>query len=204
MKTVDFAGVQRAPSKVVCVGRNYLEHIEELENKVPEEMVLFFKPNAAIGRALKAKDNEVLHYEGEICFGVESGRFRYVGFGLDLTKRQLQGSLKSQGLPWERCKAFRGSALFSTFVPFEGAVETLSLELRIDGDLIQEGGVPGMIFKPAEILAEISKLTDLEEHDIVMSGTPKGVGAVAEGALFEGRILQEGRELVRVAWRAIA
>ncbi|MDQ8180219.1 fumarylacetoacetate hydrolase family protein [Pelagicoccus sp. SDUM812005] len=202
MKAVNFSGVERFPSKLLCVGRNYVEHIEELGNAIPEQMVLFFKPNASIGSVLRAEDGEALHYEGEICFGVEEGQFRYVGFGLDLTKRELQGRLRAEGLPWERSKAFRGAGLFSAFVPFEGAMEDLSLQLWIDGVLAQEGGVKQMINKPQEILDELLAVTDLEDFDIVMTGTPAGVGRVSAGSRFEGVVLCSGKELVRCSWEA--
>lgn len=123
MNLVEFDGIQRTPSKIVCVGRNYTEHIEELGNPVPEQMVLFFKPNASISDELRARHEEPLHYEGEICFGIENGVYRYLGFGLDLTKRGAQKALKERGLPWERCKAFKGSALFSRFVPIEDGID---------------------------------------------------------------------------------
>jgi len=106
-----------APAKIVCVGRNFVEHIEELGNEIPENMVIFLKPNSAVAEDLRACHDEPLHYEGELCFLFEKGRFAAVGFGLDLTKRNLQSQLKVKGLPWERAKAFDGSVVFSSFVP---------------------------------------------------------------------------------------
>ncbi len=202
MNSIDFSGKETLPSKVVCVGRNYAEHIAELGNEVPEDMVLFFKSNASISRVLRACDGEPLHYEGEICLGVENGEFRYVGFGLDLTKRELQSELKKKGLPWERCKAFRGAAVLSPLLRIEEGIDELELELRIDGELVQRGGVADMIYKPRDILEEIQTFVDLEDHDIVMTGTPKGVGVIKEGAVYEGTILKRGEPLLRHAWRA--
>ncbi len=203
MNSVVFSGVERFPSKLVCVGRNYLEHIKELKNSVPEQMVLFFKPNASISSELRATDgDEELHFEGEICFGVEGGEFRFVGFGLDLTKRGLQDELRKKGLPWERSKSFRGAALFSDFVPLSGSVEKLSLQLWIDGELVQEGGVCDMMHGPRAIWEEVERVTDLEDFDVVMTGTPKGVGPVRKAATYEGIILRDGEELLRKAWKA--
>lgn len=204
MRSIDFSGEERVPSKVVCVGRNYVDHIAELGNEVPKDMVLFFKSNASISQALQASQGEPLHYEGEICLGVESGEFRYVGFGLDLTKRELQSELKRKGLPWERCKAFRGSAVLSPMLRIEEGIDELELELRIDGELAQQGGVADMIYKPREIFEEIQAFVDLEDHDIVMTGTPKGVGVIKEGAVYEGTILRRGELLLRHTWRAEA
>lgn len=202
MKTVKFGGSEQIPSKVVCIGRNYLAHISELGNTVPEEMVFFFKPNGAISNELRSFRGEALHYEGEICFGVEAGEFRYVGFGLDLTKRETQSRLKLKGLPWERAKAFKGAALFSDFVPIRAGLDQLELELLIDGERVQFGSIDEMIHKPRSILAEAKSFIDLEDFDIVMSGTPSGVGPVRGGALFEGIVRQSGRELARGSWRA--
>ena len=107
MNTIQVAGVETTPSKIVCVGRNYVAHIEELGNEVPEQMVVFGKPNSAIGNKLQAfHGGEPLHYEGEIALAISNGRATAAGFGLDLTKRTLQGQLKKKGLPWERAKAF--------------------------------------------------------------------------------------------------
>ncbi len=202
MNAVEFSGAAQTPSKVVCVGRNYMEHISELGNQVPEQMVLFFKPNSSISSELRAIDSEQLHYEAEICLGVEAGEFRYVGFGLDLTKRGLQSELKERGLPWERSKAFRGAAVLSHFVAIDSSINSLQLELWIDGELAQKGGVAEMINKPNSILEEVRSFVDLEDYDVVMTGTPRGVGAVKEGALFEGVILREGEELLRHSWQA--
>ncbi|EDY83286.1 fumarylacetoacetate hydrolase family protein [Verrucomicrobiia bacterium DG1235] len=166
-------------------------------------MVIFFKPNAAISDDLHATHEEPLQYEGEISFGLVGGEFRYVGFGIDLTKRGLQSTLIEKSLPWERCKSFKGSAVFSGFVPLEGKVDELEVELLIDGVRAQCGSVAEMINKPADVLEEIKTFTDLEDYDIVMSGTPKGVGFVKAGSLYEGVIRKNGVELVRSSWRAL-
>lgn len=204
MKTeIRFGTVSKAPSKIVCVGRNYVEHVEELGNEVPDEMVIFLKPNSAISPVLHATHaDEELHYEGEICFGVLEGEFRYVGFGLDLTKRLTQTRLKAKGLPWERSKSFDGSAVFSEFTEFDGELDSLEVELCIDGVSTQKGGVTQMIFKPAKILKEIASVYRIEDYDIVMTGTPKGVGKVVSGATFEGIVRSGGKQLASGKWTA--
>src|SRR5210317_2450348 len=100
MNTVQLESEQVAPSKIVCIGRNYLEHIRELGNETPDDMVIFNKPNSSISNRLLAARDEPLHYEGEICFMVQDGSLSAVGFGLDLTQRELQSKLKAKGLPW--------------------------------------------------------------------------------------------------------
>ena len=116
MKTVILDGDRVTPSKILCIGRNYVAHIRELGNEIPDEMVVFGKPNSAIGDTLHAQlDGEPLHYEGEIALMIEAGRPVAAGFGLDLTKRALQSRLKSAGLPWREPKpltAPRCSLLF--------------------------------------------------------------------------------------------
>ena len=107
------------PSKVVCVGRNYVEHIKELNNEMPTSMVIFMKPNTAVSSELITGKQMPLHYEGEICFLIKQGKISAVGFGLDLTHRELQSELKAKGLPWERAKAFDGAAVMSSFVSIE-------------------------------------------------------------------------------------
>ena len=191
------------PTKIVCVGRNYVAHIEELGNKVPESMVVFNKPNSAITDILHSQiDGHVLHYESELAFTVASGKLAAVGFGLDLTKRALQSHLKEKGLPWERAKAFDGAALFSKFVALPSEIEHLSLQLDVDGEQRQAGGVQLMLYRPEFILEEIARFTTLEDGDIIMSGTPSGVGKVQSGQTFKGRVLLGDRPLVSAAWIA--
>ncbi len=202
MNTIEVEGRRVAPSKVVCVGRNYVEHIEELGNELPESMVVFLKPNSAINDRLMSGPFE-RHYEAEICFVVGHGEFCGVGFGLDLTKRALQSQLKSKGLPWERSKAFDGAAVLGRFVSLASPEETLSLELEIDGERRQFGTTHEMIYPPALILKEIGSFMTLEEGDVVMTGTPKGVGLVSSGAAFVGRIRSEGKLLTEESWRAV-
>lgn len=203
MNTIRLDGRPVVPGKIVCVGRNYVAHIEELGNEMPEQMVVFCKPNAAIGSELKAVIDERLHYEGELCFMVMEGRLAGVGFGLDLTKRDLQSRLKAKGLPWERAKAFDGACLLSDFVGIESAREDLSFTLALDGVPTQQGNLPLMIHKPDDIVAGVSAFMSLQDGDIIMTGTPKGVGEVHAGVLFEASVRQGGRELLRVDWLAV-
>lgn len=203
MQFVKVAGEAVAPSKVVCIGRNYVAHIEELGNEVPDQMVVFIKPNSAIGDILRSQvGDEELHYEGELAFAVRRGALAAVGFGLDLTKRSLQGRLKEKGLPWERAKAFDGAALFSEFVPLPSEPERLALQLVVDGQLRQTGGVELMMYRPATILRELATFLTLEDGDIIMTGTPAGVGAIRTGERFEGRVLHERGTLVTATWVA--
>ena len=203
MHTVIVDNQPVTPSKIVCVGRNYVAHIEELGNEVPEDMVVFNKPNSAIGDVLHAQlAGERLHYEGELSFIVRDGGFVAVGFGLDLTKRSLQSKLKEKGLPWERAKAFDGSAIFSEFVTPPGDIDSLALRLEVDGELRQRGGVELMMYKPDVILRELAHFTTLEDGDIVMTGTPEGVGEIRAGQHFEARVLAGSEILLTSAWIA--
>lgn len=200
MKTVVVDGKRVAPSKVVCVGRNYVEHIQELNNEMPTSMVIFMKPNSAVSEVLVSGKNP-LHYEGEISFLIKQGRVSAVGFGLDLTNRVLQNELKEKGLPWERAKAFDGAGVFSSFVSIdESEVEKLSMQLWINGVLTQEGGIDLMIHKPLDIIEEINSFSSLIDNDIVMSGTPKGVGSFKSGDIFVGKIFVGKKEVLSKEW----
>ncbi len=201
MNKIDFNGKEVTPSKIICIGRNYVEHISELGNEIPDDMVVFNKPNSAIGRELYAFYGEPIHYEAEICFLYQSGKFSAVGVGLDLTKRALQSSLKGKGLPWERAKAFNNSALFSKFVSLDSP-DDLTIELIVNDELRQRGNVGMMMYKPSDILKGIESFMTLEDGDIVMTGTPKGVGQVCVGDKFTGRILGAAEKLVEVCWIA--
>ena len=201
LNTIEVNGKAITPSKVVCIGRNYVDHINELGNEVPEDMVVFTKPNSAITSILNSFDGEPLHYEAEICFLYEKGRFSAVGFGLDLTKRALQSALKSKGLPWERAKAFDGSVLFSEFKVVD-FYHNLGVELTVNNTLRQKGGVDLMMYKPDDILNGITSFMTLEDGDIVMTGTPKGVGEINAGDNFHGAILINETRFVHQTWSA--
>ncbi len=197
MRSVVFGEDLIEPCKIVCVGRNYVEHIQELQNEIPEEPVYFIKPNSSIGEALYTKEG--LHYEGEISFLIQSKRIAGVGFGVDLTLRDLQSRLKAKGLPWERAKAFKNSALFSDFVPIQ-EWKDLRLELVKNDRIVQSAKIDQMIYTPDFLLQDIDETFGLDDGDIIMSGTPKGVGAVETGDRLEGRIYKKSKLLVHKEW----
>lgn len=186
------------PSKVVCIGRNYVDHIKELNNETPDSMVFFFKPNSSISNQLFfPKESASCHYEAEISFLIEENKISAVAFGLDLTLREVQSKLKAKGLPWERAKAFNNSAVFSEFKSFDGNLEDLSLELYINGELKQKGGVKLMLNKPQEIINELLEFSSFEDGDILMTGTPKGVGEFKARDIFLGKILLKDELLLK-------
>ena len=202
MKKIIVGNRYVTPSKIICVGRNYVKHIEELGNEIPDEMVVFLKPNSAISEELHSFHQEQLHYEGELCFLFENGRFSAVGFGLDITKRELQSKLKSKGLPWERAKAFDGSAIFSQFVEIPNLKKVLTFELDINGKNVQSGSINLMIYKPEEILVELLTFMSLCNGDIVMTGTPMGVGPVNPGQIFAGKVKDNDEVITSAEWIA--
>lgn len=203
MNPILFEQRQITPSKVICIGRNYVDHAKELNNEVPTSPVIFIKPNSAISNELYAGTEQPLHYEGEIALLIMDGGIAGVGFGLDLTNREIQGELKAKGLPWERAKAFDRAAVFSDFVQLTDPVESLRLELTINDKLVQQGGYELMIFKPDLLLREITRSFTLENGDIIMTGTPKGVGAFNRGDRFRGTILTGDKPLVTREWTAL-
>lgn len=190
------------PSKVVCIGRNYIDHINELNNEIPEDMVFFIKPNSAISdKLIFPKNQDSCHYEAEISFLIEDDKISALAFGLDLTLREVQSKLKQKGLPWERAKAFDGAAVFSKFVSFDGDISKLEIELYINGELKQKGDYSLMINKPYDIIAEAKTFLTFEDGDILMSGTPKGVGSFKLGDEFVGKILVDGKIIIEESFR---
>ncbi len=186
------------PSKVVCLGRNYVEHIEELNNEMPEDMIFFIKPNSSVcSHIIFPKNHKTCHYESEISFLIKDGSLYAVAFGLDLTLREVQSKLKTKGLPWERAKAFNNSAVFSQFVYLKDKdLSKLSIELYINDELRQKGDFTQMINKPEDILSEAKTFLDFEDGDILMSGTPKGVGELKIDDVFLGKILYDDKVLL--------
>ena len=202
MQTIVVDGNSITPSKIICIGRNYVAHIEELGNEIPDDMVVFNKPNSALSNTLHSFMDEPLSYESELSFVVRDGVFCAVGFGLDITKRELQSSLKKKGLPWERAKGFDGAVIFSEFVSLPENSHELSLKLTVDGVLRQAGGVELMMYKPETILHELKKFMRLEDGDVVMTGTPEGVGVIQAGEHFDCQILLKNEVLLSTSWVA--
>lgn len=200
MHQITFNTTKITPGKVVCIGRNYVEHIKELGNEIPENMVVFNKPNSAITDELHFISDDT-RFEGEICFVIKDNTIDGIGFGLDLTKADIQNKMKQKGLPWERAKAFDGSAVLGEFVPFNGDLKLLRMELYHNDTLIQFANYDLMIYKPLEMLSEIKSFMSLEDGDIIMSGTPKGVGNYQIGDRFVGKVYEGERVLVESRWQ---
>ena len=165
-------------------------------------MVVFNKPNSAITQEL-FYINDSCRFEGEICFSIQDGVIYGVGFGLDLTKADVQKYLKEKSLPWERAKGFDKSAVLSDFVRLESPLERLKMTLHINNSLIQFADYSLMIYKPEPMLEEIKSFMHLEDGDIIMSGTPKGVGTFERGDLFVGRIYADETLLLEQEWRVV-
>jgi 2-keto-4-pentenoate hydratase/2-oxohepta-3-ene-1,7-dioic acid hydratase in catechol pathway len=199
MKSVIWNSKVIYPSKIVCVGRNYVDHIKELNNEASEEPVVFIKPNSSISNEIYSNKNHVIHYEGELTFLISSGEIRGVGFGIDLTKRELQTKLKAHGLPWERAKSFDNSAVFSKFVTFSN-ISKLRLELYLNGSLVQYGSCELMLNKPNFLLSDTKRFISFEDGDLLMTGTPKGVGQVNSGDKYLGKIIEKEKTIVEGSW----
>lgn len=202
MNTVLYKGEHISPSKIICIGRNYAAHVHELGNEIPDEMVVFLKPNSAITSQLQAHQGEPLHFETELVFMVKGGKFEALAVGLDLTKRALQNDLKAKGLPWERSKAFDGAALFSEFVPVPSDLNGLSLALDVNGEPRQRGHIGQMLFSPELMLTNIKQFMTLADGDLIMTGTPEGVGKIVANEVFDARILNGNNTLVSNTWQA--
>ncbi|PLY01856.1 MAG: acylpyruvase [Desulfuromonas sp.] len=202
--------------KIVCLGRNYLDHIRELGNKVPDRAVVFCKPASSVipdgGTIHIPPYSDNCHHELELALLIgksgkniseENALSHVAGYGvaLDLTLRDLQDELKGKGLPWELAKGFDTSCPLSDFVP-AAAVENpnaIRIVLKVNGEVRQDGTTAQMMRSVEEIIAEISTYYQLEEGDIILTGTPAGVSRIVSGDLLEGEIEQVGTLKATVA-----
>ncbi|MDV2439304.1 fumarylacetoacetate hydrolase family protein [Acinetobacter gerneri] len=187
------------PSKIVCVGRSYAEHAKELGNAIPDRPVLFIKPPSSLGSMQDGidwnKDLGSLHHECEVTLRIDQTlkaetdpvkalqAIGAVTLGLDLTLRDLQDELKKKGQPWERSKAFDGACVLGDWVSTEEVKdwENLCFEFKVNDQLRQKGDTALLLFSIAYLLTDISKVFTLEPGDVVMTGTPAGVGPLLAG-----------------------
>ena len=188
--------------KIICIGRNYAEHAKELGNEVPENPVIFMKPDTAILK--KGTDfyipefSDDVHYELEVVLKMSkggkyiqeenaAGYFNQIGLGIDFTARDLQSILKAKGLPWELAKGFDGSAVLSEFFSKENySLSKLQFSLNKNSAKVQDGDTSLMIFSAEKIIAFVSQYFTLKAGDLIFTGTPAGVGKVVENDILEG------------------
>jgi 2-keto-4-pentenoate hydratase/2-oxohepta-3-ene-1,7-dioic acid hydratase in catechol pathway len=190
--------------KILCVGRNYSEHAKELGNAVPENPVIFSKPDTALIKNsepfyLPAFSNDV-HHEVELVIRINKmgkqiqekfahNYFNEIGLGIDFTARDLQLNLKEKGLPWELAKAFDGSAPLGNFISTDEIDLTdISFSLTKNGNTVQTGHTSEMIFSFEKIVSFVSQYFTLKVGDLIYTGTPAGVGKVSIGDKLEGFI----------------
>jgi len=191
--------------KILCIGRNYLDHAKELSNPAPSEPIVFGKPDSALLRNNQpffipdfAND---FHHEVEVVVRINRlGKniapefaHRYydeIGLGIDFTARDLQEDLRKKGLPWEKSKAFDGSAVISEFIDKQTLVDINNINFRLDinGQTRQQGNTKDMIFSIDDIIAHVSKYFTLKIGDFIFTGTPAGVGSVNIGDRLQGYI----------------
>lgn len=189
--------------KIICIGRNYVNHIEELKNERPTEPVIFIKPDSAIllkqhPFVIPEFSNDV-HHEIELIVKINKvGKYidakfahKYydeISVGIDFTARDVQTKLKEKGLPWEKAKSFDGSAVIGDFLPktqFD-SLENLTFELTNNNKIVQAGNTNNMLWKIDEIIAYASQYFTLKIGDIIFTGTPEGVAAVKTDDVLEG------------------
>ncbi|SKB95377.1 2-keto-4-pentenoate hydratase/2-oxohepta-3-ene-1,7-dioic acid hydratase (catechol pathway) [Soonwooa buanensis] len=188
--------------KIICIGRNYSEHAKELGNEVPENPVIFIKPDTAVLKKdsdfyIPEFSNDV-HYELEVVVKISKGgkyiqkenankHYDEIGLGIDFTARDLQSELKAKGLPWELAKGFDGSAVVTDFVnKSDYDLSSLKFSLTKNGEKVQNGNTSDMIFDIDSIIAFASQYFTLRVGDLIFTGTPKGVGKVEENDILEG------------------
>lgn len=190
--------------KIICIGRNYAKHIEELANERPKNPVVFLKPDSAI---LPKKmpffippfSNEI-HYEVEVLVKINKvGKYidekfsnKYydeIGLGIDFTARDVQAQCKEKGLPWEKAKAFDGSAVVGEFYPKEQFdLKNLPFQLIKNEVIVQDGNSNAMLWKIDELIAYVSQFFTLKKGDLLFTGTPAGVGEVKENVILVGML----------------
>jgi 2-keto-4-pentenoate hydratase/2-oxohepta-3-ene-1,7-dioic acid hydratase in catechol pathway len=199
--------------KIICIGRNYANHIEELQNERPTEPVVFMKPDSAV--LLKQHPfvipefSEDIHHEIELIVKINKvGKYiepkfahKYydeISVGIDFTARDLQNELKAKGLPWEKAKAFDGSAVIGEFLQKKqfNSLENLTFELVSNSNIVQKGNSGMMLWKIDELISHISQFFTLKIGDIIFTGTPAGVAAVKPDDVLEGFL--EGQKLFRI------
>lgn len=199
--------------KIICIGRNYTNHIEELQNERPTEPVVFMKPDSAI--LLKQHPfvipefSEDIHHEIEIIVKISKvGKYiepefanKYydeISVGIDFTARDFQEKLKNKGLPWEKAKAFDGSAVIGEFLPKNqfSSLENITFELKTNNTTVQKSNSSFMLWKIDELISYVSQFFTLKIGDIIFTGTPEGVAAVKPNDVLEGYL--EGQKLFRI------
>ena len=191
--------------KIICIGRNYVDHINELKNNKPKEPVIFLKTDTSV--ILKNQPffipsfSSDIHHEVELLVKIKKvgkhidSRFSHkyydeVSLGIDFTARDLQSELKSRGLPWEKAKAFDGSALIGKWVDkssFQN-IHDLNFSLELNGDTVQKGNSSLMLWNIDEIISYVSQFFTLKIGDVIFSGTPSGVGRVNINDSLVGKI----------------
>lgn len=190
--------------KIICIGRNYAKHIEELANERPDNPVVFLKPDSAILAKkmpffIPPFSNDI-HYEVEVLIKINKvgkhidAKFSHkyydeIGLGIDFTARDVQNQCKEKGLPWEKAKAFDGSAVIGEFYPKNDFnLESLHFQLTKNGTLVQDGNTNAMLWKIDELISYVSQFFTLKKGDIIFTGTPAGVGKVKENDILVGTI----------------
>lgn len=200
MGTISFKHQEIRPGKIVCIARNYASHAKELNNPVPENPVFFMKPSSSIADGLTLQ-NRVIRYEAEISILYRHDGNHGIGFGLDLTLQDVQNTLKEKGHPWEAAKSFADSAIFSAFRALSEFMANDSsinenpacwnefgIEMKINGNIVQKDNPSSMIFTIPAIIQKAHAIFGLEENDILMTGTPAGVGLLKKDDSIEGTI----------------
>lgn len=197
--------------KIICIGRNYIEHARELKNPVPTKPVFFLKPDTALlirNRPFFYPEfSKNIHYELELVLKIcKNGKniaenfapeyYREIGLGIDFTARDLQQEAKEKGLPWEVAKAFDQSAAISEFVPIDSLKNPLAIpfHLNLNGKTVQQGLSTDMIFNFNHLISYVSKFMTLRAGDLLFTGTPEGVGPVKIGDKLQGYL--EGQLMI--------
>jgi len=192
--------------KIICIGRNYAEHAKEMNAAVPTEPVFFLKPDTAL-----IKDNQPfyypdfskeIHHEVELVLKIsKAGKnieqefahkyYEEIGIGIDFTARDIQAKCKEKGLPWEKAKAFDGSAPVGSFINKKELPANIGFHLNVNGKTVQKGNTKDLLFSFDAVVAYVSKFFTLKTGDLIYTGTPEGVGPVTIGDRLEAYLEEQ-------------
>ena len=189
-------------AKIICIGKNYTDHIKEMGDATPSEMVLFAKPVTSANTEL-ILPKKSFRFEAEICLLMNEQKIIGIGIGLDMTLDEIQKDLKNNGLPWERSKGFKNSGIYSDFVSVSNIDQSqIELKFYVNDNLKQHAKSSQMVYSISHIVDECESVFGLNTYDIIMTGTPSGIDTLREGDKCRGELYHQGELVLQKEWVA--
>ena len=189
-------------AKIICIGKNYTDHIKEMGDATPSEMVLFAKPVTSANTEI-VLPKESFRFEAEISLLMRKREIVGLGIGLDMTLDKIQKNLKDNGLPWERSKGFKNSGVYSDFVSVVDINQSqIELKFYVNETLKQHAQSSQMVYDISRIVNECENVFGLNTYDIIMTGTPSGIDTLKEGDKCRGELYHKGELILQKEWVA--